>query len=256
MSSRAGLPQVRIVPDPHLRNVRSRRTANELVSHVSHELRTPLNVMLGFGQLLAREDLGVSARESLDQILIAGRHLLQVTDELLDLAQLESDDVALPVAPVDVALAVAEAVALCGPLAAEASLTLTAPEGPPSWALADPQRLLQVLLNLISNGLKFNRARGSVSVTVNRDDDKLRIEVSDTGVGIRRDQLDRLFKPFERLDAERSGAPGTGLGLAISKLLVDAMGGTIAARSTFGSGSTFSVSLRACPARLSDPLSA
>jgi signal transduction histidine kinase len=210
------------------------------LSRASHELRTPLQAILGFGQLLALDSLNESQRDSVEQIIAGGRHLLALIEDLLDLSgvgKLSSD-------LVEVGEEIAHAVALCRPLVAERSLTveLELPEQP-IRAVADRRRLKQILLNLISNAIKYNRPGGTLTVRATTEDQDVRIDVIDTGRGIARAELDRLFVPFERLDAARRGIEGNGLGLAVSKMLAEAMDGTIEATSTPGEGSVFSLRL-------------
>jgi len=218
---------------------------SEALSRASHELRTPLNAILGFGQLLQLDELNESQRHSVEQIMAGGRHLLALIEDLLDLSRLDASG--LDLEPVDVGAQVAEAVSLCAPLAAEASLTLMVDAGDePQWALADPRRLKQVLLNLISNAIKYNRPGGSITVRAGADGhDGVRVDVIDSGVGMSHSQLTRLFHPFERLDAPARGIDGNGLGLTVSKALVEAMHGAIDVSSTPGTGSVFSVRLTA-----------
>jgi signal transduction histidine kinase len=216
---------------------------NEALSRASHELRTPLNAILGFGQLLELDELNESQRHSVEQIMAGGRHLLALIEDLLDVSRLDASG--LDLQPVDVGAQIAEAVSLCAPLAAERSLTLTVDAGcHPHWAPADPRRLKQVLLNLISNAIKYNRRGGSITVRAQTDGaDGVRIDVIDSGTGMSYRQLTRLFQPFERLDASARGIDGIGLGLAVSKALVEAMRGTIDVASNPGAGSVFSVRL-------------
>ncbi|HUA70777.1 MAG TPA: HAMP domain-containing sensor histidine kinase [Solirubrobacteraceae bacterium] len=218
---------------------------SEALSRASHELRTPLNAILGFGQLLQLDELNESQRHSVEQIMAGGRHLLALIEDLLDLSRLDASGLELK--PVDVGAEIAEAVSLCTTLATEGSLSITIEAGNgPQRALADPRRLKQVLLNLISNAIKYNRPGGSITVRAERDgDDGVRIDVIDSGVGMSYQQLTRLFQPFERLDAPARGIDGNGLGLAVSKALVEAMHGTIDVASTPGAGSIFSVRLPA-----------
>lgn len=215
----------------------------DALTRVSHELRTPLNAILGFGQLLALDHLNDSQRHSVEQILAGGRHLLALVEDLLDLSRIVAGNGSLSLGPVDVAREIRDAVALCGPLAAEQSLHVTVDAGEePLWAMADSRRLKQVLLNLISNAIKYNRRGGSLTVRAHRaGPDRVRLDVTDTGLGMSDEQLDRLFRPFERLDAARREIEGIGLGLVMSKALVEAMGGTIDAASALGHGSTFTV---------------
>jgi signal transduction histidine kinase len=210
------------------------------LSRASHELRTPLQAILGFGQLLALDSLNESQRDSVEQIIAGGRHLLALIEDLLDLAgvgELSRD-------PVEVGEEIEHAVALCRPLVAERSLTveLELPEEP-IRTVADRRRLKQILLNLISNAVKYNRPGGTLTLRVSTENQEVRIDVVDTGRGMTGAELDRLFVPFERLDAARRGIEGNGLGLAVSKMLAEAMDGTIEATSTPGQGSWFSLRL-------------
>ena len=173
---------------------------SKAVSRASHELRTPLNAILGFGQLLALDELNESQRHSVDQIMAGGRHLLALIEDLLDISRLDAKSLAL--APVEIGAQIDEAVALCAGLAAEESLTVTVDaREEPLWAFADPRRLKQVLLNLISNAIKYNRPGGSITVRARPDGaDGVRLDVIDSGTGMTLQQLSRLFQPFERLD--------------------------------------------------------
>jgi signal transduction histidine kinase len=221
-------------------------STNEALSRVSHELRNPLNAILAFGQLLALEDgLSDAQRHSVEQILAGGRHLLELVEDLLDLSRLAAGNLELSASPVDARDVVGQAAALCGPLAAEKALVLSVETaGEPVLAHADQRRLKQVLLNLISNAINYNRPGGSITLRVVPDGpERVRIDVIDTGVGMTAEQLSRLFKPFERLDAPLHGVEGNGLGLTVSKALVEAMGGSIDVVSTPGVGSAFSLRL-------------
>jgi signal transduction histidine kinase len=221
---------------------------SQAFSRASHELRTPLNAILGFGQLLALDELNDSQRHSVDQIMAGGRHLLALIEDLLDVSRLDSKG--LDLQPVDVAALIDDAVSLCAPLAAGESLTVAVDAGEaPLRAWVDPRRLKQVLLNLISNAIKYNRPGGSITVRARPDGaDGVRLDVVDSGVGMTFQQLSRLFRPFERLDAPLRGIEGNGLGLTVSKALVEAMDGTIDVASTPGDGSVFSVRLLAAEA--------
>src|SRR5690242_2835317 len=163
------------------------------LSRASHELRTPLQAILGFGQLRALDPLNESQRHSVEQILAGGRHLLNLIEDLLDLSRVGE----LAVGPVDVADEVDQAVALCRPLAAERSLTVTVDlQEEPLHALADRRRLQQILLNLISNAIKYNRPGGALIVRATIANDAIQIEVIDTGRGMSHADLGRLFVPF------------------------------------------------------------
>jgi signal transduction histidine kinase/CheY-like chemotaxis protein len=221
---------------------RANRLKSEFLSRMSHELRTPLNAILGFAQLLELEVQRLADRESVEQILKGGRHLLGLINEILDIARIEAGRLPLSPEPVQVGDAIQRALDLARPLAAtrviELETTGAALHAQHVWA--DQQRLQQVLLNLLSNGIKYNRDGGRLTVACEEvANGRLRISVKDTGPGISPALQERLFQPFDRLGAEQHGVEGTGLGLVLSKRLVEAMGGTIGAESVPGEGSTF-----------------
>ncbi|HXQ60532.1 MAG TPA: PAS domain S-box protein [Acidimicrobiales bacterium] len=237
---------------------RASRAKSEFLSRMSHELRTPLNSVLGFAQLLDMDDLSEQQEKAVDHILRAGRHLLNLIDEVLDIARIEAGHLDLSVEPVLVLDVLGDAVDLTQPLAEHRQVALVVDTSrcrAETYALADRQRLLQVLLNLLSNATKYSHRADRVVVAVAPNDDgRVRISVVDTGPGIRPEDLDRVFEPFDRLGAERSGVEGTGVGLTLSKHLVERMGGEIVVESTPAVGSTFSVllPLTAAPAELED----
>jgi protein-histidine pros-kinase len=220
---------------------------SEFLSRMSHELRTPLNAILGFGQLLDMEPLNPDQRDSVDHILRAGRHLLELINEVLDISRIESGSVSLSPEPVSIAQVVQETQDLVRPLASERRVTLQDSlrgEQAGLFVLADRQRLRQVLLNLMNNAVKYNLQDGLVRVTCERiEGGSVRISVRDTGPGVELEKISRLFTPFERLGAEQTDVEGTGLGLALSQRLVEVMGGKIGVESTLGQGSTFWVDL-------------
>ncbi|CAN5394305.1 hypothetical protein BH20VER3_BH20VER3_16350 [soil metagenome] len=220
---------------------RANRAKSEFLSRMSHELRTPLNAILGFGQLLERQDPRSTQRLHLHHILTAGRHLLGLINEVLDISRIESDRLRLSLEPVSVRVALKEAGDLIRPLAAEHSVHLFLPKDSETdhHVLADRQRLKQVLLNLLNNGVKYTPAGGAVVVSCKLTQDTFRLAVHDTGIGIEPDKLARVFTPFDRLGAEQEGIEGTGLGLALSQRLVQAMKGKIGVESIRGQGSTF-----------------
>ncbi|MEY2480274.1 MAG: two-component system, sensor histidine kinase and response regulator [Verrucomicrobiota bacterium] len=221
---------------------RANRAKSEFLSRMSHELRTPLNAIIGFGQLLDRQNPTEVQRTRLQYILGAGRHLLDLINEVLDISRIEIGKIQLSLEPVAVGDALAEALDLLRPLAAERSIEISIATKIDSdaFVLADRQRLKQVLLNLLTNAVKYTQIGGSVTVsTDSTDGNQRRIVVSDTGAGIPQDKLARLFTPFDRLGAEQSDVQGTGLGLALCQRLMQAMGGTIGVQSTVGRGSTF-----------------
>ena len=224
---------------------RANRAKSEFLSRMSHELRTPLNAILGFGQLLEMDGLDEERADSVQQILRGGRHLLDLINEVLDIARIESGRLSMSLEPIALAEALREALDLIGPLADNRRIGLRTedPWPPDGYVRADRQRLKQVLLNLLSNAVKYNREGGTVALRCLQADGVVRVEVSDDGPGIRPELMERLFVPFDRLGAEGTSVEGTGLGLALSKGLVEAMGGTLAGRSAPGQGSTFCIEL-------------
>jgi signal transduction histidine kinase len=225
---------------------RANTAKSEFLSRMSHELRTPLNAILGFGQLLQLEDLTEEQVESVDHILRAGRHLLGLINEVLDLARIESGHLALSPEAVDLYEVLNDTIDLIGPLAAERALHIHSPSPPEcTWTVqADRQRLQQVLLNLTSNAVKYNPHGGSISLTCHAGEDgRIRIAVTDTGPGIPADKLPRLFTQFDRLGAEHSEVEGTGMGLVLAKRPAEAMGGALTVDSVEGQGTTFTLEL-------------
>jgi PAS domain S-box-containing protein len=224
------------------------RMSTQFLSRVSHELRTPLNAVLGFAQLL---ELGQATEPQrarwVHEILVSGRHLLAMVDDVLDLAGAQSGQQQLKIEPVDVLEALSQVRTMLAGQAREAGILLETAgvDAAPARARADARRLRQVLSNLLSNAIKYNRPGGRVDVGVTQTADSVEITVADTGIGMSTDQLARLYHPFERLGAQNLDIPGTGLGLSLSKQLVDAMGGTIKVRSAPDAGSVFMVRLPA-----------
>lgn len=232
------------------------RAKDEFLSRMSHELRTPLNAILGFGQLLQTSPLGPADAESVEQILKGGRHLLDLINEVLDIARIESRTLSLSIEPVSVHEVVREAVDLVLPLAAKRGVAVQASgSGQGPFVLADRQRLKQAMLNLLANAVKYNHEGGTATVSVDRIADSITIRVTDTGPGLRSEDQERLFSPFDRLGAERTGIEGTGLGLALTKALVEGMGGSIGVESEIGTGSTFWLALRPAedPSSIEEP---
>jgi PAS domain S-box-containing protein len=227
--------------------VQANLAKSEFLSRMSHELRTPLNAILGFGQLLAMDDLIEEQRDSVDQILRAGAHLLELINEVLDISRIEAGRLTLSIEPVSLDDLLRETQDLVRPLANEAHIRIEETPRPSSMhVLADQQRLRQVLLNLLTNAVKYNRADGLVQITCEPGESgQNRIAIRDTGNGMDEGELARLFTPFERLAAEQSGVEGTGLGLALSRRLVEAMNGSMGVESTKGMGSTFWLDLPA-----------
>ena len=226
----------------------ARRATAGLLARLSHELRTPLNAVLGFAQLLERDPtLGPRQQTFAAESLRAGRLLLALVDDVLDLGRAESGAFALQPAPVDPAEPLALSHSLLAALAADHAVQVTLPAGPLPRVQADAQRLRQVLTNLLSNAIKYNRRGGWVRVQVHADTapGAVLIEVADSGPGLDEAQQARLFQPFERLGAEHGTVAGTGLGLALSQQLARAMGGDITVHSTPGEGACFRLRLPA-----------
>ena len=219
------------------------------LARISHELRTPMNAVLGFTQLLLAETADGSApdpatwRGRVGQVQASGEHLLALIDDVLELSSLESGELPLSLQPVPLAPLVQTSLPLVELLAGSHQVALQL--GPlDGWVLADPVRLRQVLLNLLSNAIKYNRPGGSVRVSAVASDGWWLLRVEDTGRGLREDQLQHLFEPFNRLGADRDGIAGTGIGLAIVQASVQHMGGTVQVRSTPGVGSVFELALQ------------
>jgi PAS domain S-box-containing protein len=227
---------------------RANRAKSDFLSRMSHDLRTPLNAILGFAQILELAPLGAEERESVVQILKGGQHLLQLINEVLDIARIEAGHLSLSLEPVNAGEIVHQAIELVRPLAAARGIAIDV--NIPSHEVvlrADRQRLNQVLLNLLSNSVKYNRPGGRVTVGIERRDGEwVRIAVTDTGSGIPPAKLALLFQPFERLGAEQLGIEGTGLGLALSRRLAEAMDGTLGVRSDVDRGTTFWIDLADC----------
>ena len=225
---------------------RASRAKSDFLSRMSHELRTPMNAILGFEQLLEfHQDhpLDPVQRDNVQEILRAGRHLLELINEVLDLARVESGRTDLVLKPVALAPIIEATLAQIRPLAEQRHISIEATTENYIFN-ADPLRLRQVLLNLLSNAAKYNRDNGSIRVTcAPAHDGWARLAVHDTGRGISAEGLARLFQPFERLENAYDAIEGTGIGLALSKRLVEAMGGRIGVDSVAGEGSTFWVQL-------------
>ena len=227
---------------------RANLAKSEFLSRMSHELRTPLTSVIGFSQLLEMETLSPSdAREAIKQIRKGGQLLLDLINEVLDIARVESGRMPLSMEPVLVSSVIAEAKDLVRPLADKRGIAMRTEGAAQAFGLhvhADRQRLKQVLLNLLANAVKYCGGGCTITVVVQEvEGGVLRIGVRDTGPGIAPELRDRVFTPFDRLGAKEGGEEGTGMGLALSKRLVEAMGGQIALDSEVAMGSTFWVDL-------------
>ncbi|MGH8868128.1 MAG: ATP-binding response regulator [Actinomycetes bacterium] len=231
----------------HAEQVRRARDAAEAASHaktafvsrMSHELRTPLNAVLGFAQVLRMDELSADQVECLDQIDHAGRHLLALIGETIDIARIESGELSLSMESIPLDEVVDSAVDLVRPLADRRDITIER-GGELLHVHADRKRCTEVILNLLSNAVKYNHVGGRIDVHwASVGEAEAVVDVRDSGPGIAADNLPRLFTPFERLGAEMTSVEGTGVGLALSRRLAEAMGGGLTVESTLGQGSTF-----------------
>jgi len=228
---------------------RANRAKSEFLSSMSHELRTPLNAILGFGQLLQADTanpLSQPQNEGVQQILKAGWHLLELINEVLDLAKIEAGKIDLSIENLDPTEVMRECADFISPLAQKRGIELTCQMDTAFVVPADRTRLKQALLNLLANAVKYNRDNGTIHCTIETiDGDKVRISVADTGVGLTPIQQAGLFQPFNRLGAEYTTVEGTGIGLALTRNLVELMGGNVGVESTPGQGSAFWIDLPA-----------
>ncbi|WP_051496160.1 PAS domain-containing protein, partial [Halomonas sp. BC04] len=220
---------------------RANQAKSSFLSSMSHELRTPMNAILGFAQILEYDDaLDADQQDNVHEIIKAGHHLLELINEVLDLSKVESGQLELLLEPVEVCPVVEECLSLIQPLAQKREIRIQHSGLEQSWVRADRTRLKQVLLNLLSNAVKYNREGGQIKLSLFiHEQDRLRILVSDTGKGMSREQLDSLFQPFNRLNAEGSAVEGTGIGLTITRRIMEMMGGSVDVQSEVGVGSTF-----------------
>ncbi|MGQ3053327.1 MAG: ATP-binding protein [Roseateles sp.] len=228
---------------------KANRAKSEFLSSMSHELRTPLNAIIGFGQLLGTNIVDAKPgrrQEFVDHIVGAGKHLLTLINEILNLARIESGHVELSVEPVALDEVLDDCRTMIDPMARQRGIATHFVGGSGCVALADRMRLKQVLLNLVSNAIKYNRPHGSVRVDcIHLGPQQVRISVRDTGAGLAPEQVQALFQPFNRLGQEGGPEQGTGIGLVVTQRLVELMGGTIGVHSKPGEGSVFWVDLQA-----------
>jgi signal transduction histidine kinase/CheY-like chemotaxis protein len=217
------------------------------LSSMSHELRTPLNAILGFAQILTSDTLPTTIeqkKEFASHVLKSGRHLLTLINEVLDLAKVESGAVALSMEPVALDDMLTECRGMVEPMGTKRGIRMLFPPHTDAVLLADRTRLKQVLLNLLSNAVKYNREMGAVVLDCKTvGPDRVRVSIQDTGNGLRAEQIDELFQPFNRLGQENGSEEGTGIGLVVTRRLVELMGGTIGVSSSVGVGTVFWVEL-------------
>jgi PAS domain S-box-containing protein len=225
---------------------------SDFLSNMSHELRSPLNAILGFAQLMesGTPPPTLAQRQSIDQILQAGWYLLELINEILDLALIESGKLSLSPEPTSLADVLSDCRGMIAPLAVKSGVGLTFPRfADAPFVKADRTRVKQVLINLLTNAIKYNRAGGSVEVICTMSaTQRTRIAVHDTGNGLSPEKLAQLFQPFNRLGQESGSEEGTGIGLVVSKRLTELMGGEIGVESTVGKGSVFWIELHATQA--------
>jgi len=220
---------------------------SDFLSSMSHELRTPLSAILGFAQLIESGSPlpTTSQKRSIDQILQAGWYLLDLINEILDLALIESGKLSLSLEPISLAEVMHECQAMIEPQAKKRGISVAFPQFAIRYFVkADRTRVKQVLINLLSNAIKYNKAGGAVVVDcIASTAERIRISVKDTGEGLTPDKLTQLFQPFNRLGKEAGIEEGTGIGLMVSKRLVELMKGEIGVESTVGVGSVFWIEL-------------
>jgi PAS domain S-box-containing protein len=230
---------------------KANQAKSEFLSSMSHELRTPLSAILGFAQLMASAPVppSVSQQRSIEQILKAGWYLLDLINEILDLALIESGKLALCIESVSLAGVMRECEDIIESQARARDIRVSFPRFDGECLIqADHTRVKQVVINLLSNAIKYNRAGGTVAVACTAGAvGRVRVNIADTGAGLAPEQLAQLFQPFNRLGQAERAEEGTGIGLALSKRLVELMGGVIGVDSTVGKGSTFWIELKRTP---------
>jgi len=224
---------------------KANQAKSEFLSSMSHELRTPLNAIIGFSQLL-QYDKSLKDRhaDNVSEIHKAGQHLLELINDILDLAKIESGHINITLSSVNICQLIEYCLSLTTPLAEENDITISHSGLAGTKVHADEVRLRQALLNLMSNAIKYNHKGGTVKLHIKlQENHQLRINISDTGPGINNEQLAELFHPFKRLGAESKDIEGTGIGLTITQRIVELMGGSVGVESKVGEGSTFWIEL-------------
>ncbi|MGD8940862.1 MAG: ATP-binding protein, partial [Gammaproteobacteria bacterium] len=223
------------------------RTKSEFLSRMSHELRTPLNAILGYSQLMLMDDMfNDDQLKSIDEINKAGKHLLHLISDLLDLAKIEAGRMQLNFEDLPLEEIIEECHRLVSPIAERRNISITCCNNRRccnAAVHADRVRLKQVILNILSNAVKYNRDNGKVSLDVEQVDNYLRLSIKDTGEGIPEQHMHKLFSAFNRLGAESTTIEGTGIGLVIAKNLIELMGGQIQVQSQTGHGTTFQIDI-------------
>ncbi len=223
---------------------RANHAKSEFLARMSHELKTPLNAILGFAGLI-KVRAGPGYDPQIDKILQAGEHLLRLINESLDILRVERNEITLDIGPVDVGEVIADCVAMLGPDAEKRRVTLQI-SADDLRADTDQQRLRQVILNLISNAIKYNREQGEVLISARNLGEAAEIVVEDTGIGMSDDERQRLFRPFTRFGERQDAVEGHGMGLSITRQIVSAMGGQIEVSSEPGKGTRVAVTIPGC----------
>ena len=220
---------------------KANQAKSQFLSSMSHELRTPMNAILGFTQIMQYDEtMNDEQKDNLNEVFNAGQHLLNLINEVLDLAKIESGQIKFLLEAVKLSSLVDECFTLITPIVKKQGLTLHHGDMNGYIVYADRTRLKQVLINLLSNATKYNREQGSITLEASFvHNNEIRITIIDTGKGIAEDQFEALFEPFNRLNAEASNIEGTGIGLAITRNLVERMGGRIGVESQLNIGSQF-----------------
>ena len=228
---------------------KANQAKSEFLARMSHELRTPMNAVLGFAQVLEMDypkKLTDSQQDSVSRIISAGNHLLDLINEVLDLSSIESNELKLSIKTVDIIPIVDNVVSISKPLADENGISLRYEEVPRGncYAEIDYLRFKQVVLNLVSNAIKYNTSNGTVIISYEKQaNGRMRLGIRDTGHGISDDKKELLFKPFQRFDSDLERIEGTGIGLTISKRFIELMGGSIGFDSVSGEGSFFYIDI-------------